>query len=253
MLKHPTHERLFALGLTGMAHAWEEQQKQDLADLSFEDRLALLIDREMVERENKRTKARLRVATLRQPATPEDVDYRAARGLDRTTFVRLTSGEWIDQHQNLLITGPTGTGKTWLACALGHRACRDNRATLYQRVPRLLEALALARGDGRYARILKSLVRVQLLILDDWGLVPLTQDQRRDVLEIIDDRFGRASTIVTSQLPVDHWHSHIGDPTIADAVLDRLLHTAHRIELKGDSMRKLRATQIIRLDETPAT
>lgn len=146
--------------------------------------------------------------------------------------------------------GPTGTGKTWLSCALGHRACRDNRSVLYHRVPRLLEALGLARGDGRYARMLKSLARVQMLILDDWGITPLTAEQRRDLLEIVDDRHGRASTVVTSQLPVAHWHEHIGNPTIADAVLDRLVHSAHRIELKGESLRKLRAAKAVRLDET---
>jgi DNA replication protein DnaC len=162
----------------------------------------------------------------------------------------LTGGEWIERHENLLVTGSTGTGKTWLGCALGHRACRDNRSVLYHRLPRLLENLGLARGDGRYARMLKSLARVQVLILDDWGITPLTAEQRRDLLEIVDDRHGRASTVVTSQLPVAHWHEHIGNPTIADAVLDRLVHTAHRIELRGESLRKLRAAKTTKLDET---
>jgi DNA replication protein DnaC len=242
MLSHPTSDRLRELGLIGMARALEEQRRQPAsAELDFEARLALLVDREALERDGKRLATRLRFAGLRHQATPEDVDYRAARGLDRALFQRLTGGEWIERHQNLLVTGPTGTGKTWLACALGHRACRDNRFVLYQRVPRLLEALGLARGDGRYARMLKSLGRVQLLILDDWGITPLTAEQRRDLMEIIDDRHDRASTIVTSQVPVDRWHEHIGNPTIADAVLDRLVHGAHRIELKGESMRKLRA------------
>jgi DNA replication protein DnaC len=251
MLTHPTTERLRELGLAGMARALEEQRRQPEAlDLSFEDRLAMLVDRESLERDSKRLATRLRFAGLRQQATPEDVDHRAARGLDRAVFHRLTSGEWIERHQDVLVTGPTGTGKTWLSCALGHRACRDNRSVLYQRVPRLLEGLALARGDGRYARMLKSLARVQLLILDDWAITPLTADQRRDIMEIIDDRHDRASTIVTSQVPVELWHEHIGNPTIADAVLDRLVHGAHRLELRGESIRKLRAAKT-KLDEGP--
>src|SRR5215210_5407458 len=249
MLTHPTTERLRGLGLAAMAQALEEQRRQpDLDGLGFEERLALLVDREATERDDRRLRARLKFAGLRQSACVEDIDWRAARGLDRALFQRLASGEWIDRHQGLLLTGPTGVGKTWLACALGHKACRDNRSVLYQRLPRLLEALGLARGDGRYARMLKSLARVQVLILDDWGIIPLTAEQRRDLLEIVDDRHGRASTIVTSQLPVEHWHEHIGNPTIADAVLDRLVHSAHRLELKGESLRKLQAVKNAKLD-----
>ena len=242
MLAHPTQERLLALGLTGMARALEDQRRSpDSAALSFEERLALLLDRETIERENKRLVARLRFAALRQEAVVEDIDLRAARGLDRALFQKLAAGDWISRKQNLLIIGPAGVGKSWLACALGHKACRDDRSVAYHRVPRLLEALALARGDGRYGRygrLLKALGRVQLLILDDWGLAPLSGEQRRDLLEIMDDRHGRGSTVVTSQVPVDHWHEVIGDPTSADAVLDRLVHNAHRLTLKGESLRK---------------
>jgi DNA replication protein DnaC len=164
-----------------------------------------------------------------------------AIGRDFTLFQKLVAGEWIERHQNLLIIGPTGVGKSWIACALGHKACRDNRSVLYQRLPRLLDALALARGDGHHARLLKSLARVELLILDDWGLAPMTAEQRRDLLEIMEDRHGRGSTMITSQLPVEHWHEIIGDPTLADAILDRLVHNAHRLTLKGESLRKAKA------------
>ena len=202
----------------------------------------MMIDREAIERENKRLERRLKAASLRQSAIVEDIDHKAPRGLDRALFQKLIAGEWIARHQNLLVIGPTGVGKSWIACALGHKACRDDRSVLYHRVPRLFDALALARGDGRYARLLKNLARADLLILDDWGLAPLTPEQARDLLEIIDDRHGRGSTIVTSQLPVDHWHEVLGNPTIADAILDRLVHNAHRLTLKGDSMRKIAAT-----------
>jgi DNA replication protein DnaC len=239
MLTHPTHDRLVALGLTGMAKALEEQRRQpDVAALTFEERLGLLVDREAVERESKRLASRLKTANLRQDAVIEDLDTRAGRGLDRALVAKLAGGEWIARRQDLLITGKTGTGKSWLACALGHKAARDDRSVLYWRVPRLLDALALARGDGRHARLLKSVARVELLILDDWGLAAMTSSQGRDILEIIDDRHGRGSTIVTSQLPVADWHDLIPDPTVADAVLDRLVHTANRLALKGPSLRK---------------
>jgi DNA replication protein DnaC len=239
MLIHPTHDRLITLGLAGMAKAFEEQRQQpNVASLTFEERLGLLVDREAVERESKRLVTRLKFANLRQNATIEDLNTKAARGLDKALFARLATGEWIARRRDLLITGKTGTGKSWLACALGHKACRDDRFVLYHRVPRLLDALALARGDGRHARLLKTLARADLLILDDWGLAPMTSEQGRDLLEIVDDRHGRGSTIVTSQLPVDDWHDVIADQTIADAVLDRLVHTAHRIALEGESLRK---------------
>jgi DNA replication protein DnaC len=242
MLPHPTHDRLIALGLTGMAKALEEQRRQpDIEALSFEERLALLVDREAIERENKKLSNRLKFAGLRQTATIEDADMKVARGLDKALFAKLAAGDWIARHQNLAIIGQTGLGKSWLACALGHKACRDDRSVLYHRVPRLFDALALARGDGRHARMLKNLARVDLLILDDWGLGAITHEQARDLLEIMEDRHGRGSTIVTSQLAIEHWHELIPNPTIADAILDRLVHNAHRLVLDGESIRKRNA------------
>ena len=241
MLTHPTLDQLHALGLYGMAKAFGDiAGSADAQALSHPEWLALLLDREASHRYDKRLTMRLRYARLRHQAAVEDVDYRSPRGLDRTLFQKLATGEWIAARENVILCGPTGIGKSWLACALGHKACRDNRSVLYQRLPKLFADLALARGDGRYARILRALHRVELLILDDWGLEPLDAGARHDLLEILEERYGRRSTLITSQIPVAKWHDIIGDPTYADAILDRLVHNAHRLDLSGDSLRKKR-------------
>jgi DNA replication protein DnaC len=226
-----------------MAKAFGEVEASDEATtLTHPEWLALLLDQEVSYRRDRRLLARLRFARLRHQASIEDIDYRAARGLDRPLFQKLTLGGWIDAHENLILCGLTGVGKSWLASALGHKACRDNRSVLYQRIPKLFADLALVRGDGRYARLLRALGGVQLLILDDWGLAPLDAAARHD-LEILEERYGRRSTIIISQIPVDKWHQLIGDPTYADAILDRIVHNAHRINLTGNSMRRARAAK----------
>ncbi len=246
MLTHPTLEKLQTLRLPGMLKALEEQQRiPDIGDLGFEERLGLLIDREMTERENRHLATRLKKAKLRHSCCVEDINFKASRGLDKTLILSLAACTWIARGLNLLLCGPTGIGKSYLACALGHKACLEGYSVLYLRLPRLFEELRLAKADGRYGKLMLGYAKTDLLILDDWGLTPTTDPQRRDLLEILEDRYGKRSTIVTSQLPVAAWHEAIGDPTLADAILDRLVHNAHKIELKGDSMRK----HAIRLDQ----
>ena len=242
MLTHPTLDMLRDLGLHGMAKGFQDLDAQPEArTLGHGEWLAILLEQEATLRRQKRFEARARAARLRHDAQVEDVDFRAERGLDRALFLKLAGCDWGRQRHGLLITGPAGVGKSWLACALGQKACREDFSVAYHRAPRLFAALALARGDGRYARMLKVLARTDLLILDDWGPEKLSDDQRRDLLEIIEDRYERRSTIVTSQVPVDRWYEIIGNPTIADAILDRVVHNAYRIELGGESMRKQRA------------
>lgn len=241
MLTNPTIDMLGELGLHGMAKGFRELEAHPEARaLEHGEWLALLLERELTLRRQKRFEARARAARLRHDAQVEDTDFRAVRGLDRGLFLKLAACDWIRERHGLLLTGPSGVGKSWLACALGHKACREDFSVAYHRAPRLFAALALARGDGRYAKLLKSLAKAELLILDDWGPEKLNDDQRRDLLEIVEDRYECRSTIVTSQVPVDRWWEIIGNPTIADAVLDRLVHNAYRIELTGESLRKQR-------------
>ena len=245
MLRHPTLEKLTALRLTGMHKALSEQLVlPDIEHLSFEERLGLLVDRELSEREDRRLQTRLRQARLKHSACLEDLDTRTPRGLDKALITQLATGQWLREGPNLLILGPTGVGKTWIACALAQQACRQGFSTRYLRAPRLFEELALAHADGRFPKLMASFAKTDLIVLDDWGLVRLEAGARRDLLELLDDRHGQRSTLVTSQRPIEHWHELIGDPTLADAILDRLVHSAYRITLKGESMRKRRAPKL---------
>ncbi len=253
MLQHPTLDQLKQLKLSGMAHAFAELRDNPQADeLDHAQWLALLLDREEADRNDRRLTYRLRNARLRHAdASIEDVDYHTPRRLNKSLFQQLAQGKWISQKNNLIIRcpaghacmpergGPTGIGKSWLACALGQKACRDDYSVLYKRIPRMFAELEMGRADGRYPRLFRALIKPNLLILDDWGPDRLNADQRRDLMEIVEDRYQNASILITSQLPVDKWHEVIGEPTFADAILDRIIHNAHRIELDGPSMRKV--------------
>ena len=243
MLTHPTLDQMHSLGLAGMAAAWRDIAEQDTAgDLTRDEWLGLMLDREIATRADRRLTNRLASAKLRfVDACVENIDFAAHRGLDRRNILSLAQGAWLKANENLIITGQTGTGKTWLGCAFGRQAARQDHSVLYLRMPRLFEDLALARLDGRFPRVVDKLARVQLLILDDWGTHSLNDQQRLDLLEIFEERYRRRSTLITAQLPVAAWHEMIGEPTIADAILDRIVHNAHRITLKGDSMRRQKA------------
>jgi DNA replication protein DnaC len=242
MLNEQTFEKLHALQLTGMAEALKDQMgRTDMDGLAFEERFSMLVDAQHLFRENKRMKRLLENAKLKLAASMEDIDYRSPRGLDKSVLLSLANCDWVRKHRNVIIVGPTGAGKTFIACALAQRACREGMTAFYLRTPKLYYTLAMARADGSYARVLARLARTSVLVLDDLGMAALTDSERQDLLEVIEDRHGSASTIITSQLPVEHWHEVIGDPTIADALLDRLVHNAHKINLKGESMRKRKA------------
>ena len=241
MLQTQNLEKLYALRLEGMAQALEEQRRQnDITDLDFEERLGLLIERQWIWKENRGLAARIKYAQFKIQCTLEDIDYRLPRGLKRAQIEQLRVSQWVEDNRNCLITGATGTGKTFLACALGHHGCRQGHRTLYYYAPKFFRALQIAHADGSLLKLLKKLARVSLLIIDDLGIASVTAKQYRDLLEVLDDRHGQSATLITSQLPVEEWHQIVGDATVADAIMDRLAHNAYRIGLEGESVRKLK-------------
>jgi len=242
MLNEETMEKLYSMRLKAMAEGLREQMENPGASaLSFEERMAMLVDREWTFRQERGLRRRLKGARLKQEACIEDMDWRHPRGLDRPLLRALATCRWIRSHQNLIITGPTGVGKTFIACALANKACREGLTACYTRAPRLFHDIAMARADGSYVKLMGRLAKTDLLIIDDWGIHPIGDTERRDLIEVIEDRNLSRSTMVTSQLPVANWHDYIGEPTLADAILDRLIHNAHRMELKGESLRKKRS------------
>ena len=240
MLNQQTLNKLFVMRLNGMADAFRQQLEQTgLGELSFEERFGMLVDRQWSWKEDRALARRLRASRLKSTASVEDIDYQVPRGLDRSLLRSLTAeSEWVKKHQNVILTGATGVGKSWLATALAHKACRDGYTSYYARASQLFRELALAHADGSFGRLLRRLALTDVLVIDDWAMAPLTETERRDFLEICDDRYQTRSTILTSQVPVANWHAQIGDPTSADSILDRLVHNAHRIDLKGDSIGK---------------
>ena len=242
MLTHPTLEKLKELKLHGMVKVFEEQlSSPDYKELSFEERLGIMVEREIIERENRRLESRLKKAKLRHQACMEDIDYVHPRKLDKSLMRSFSTCNWIRERLNMIITGPTGVGKSYIGCALAHRACMEGYSALYFRAPRLFQELAVAKGDGRYAKLMNSIAKSDLIVIDDWGFAPLSEAEQRDFLEILDDRHGIHSTIILGQMTVDVWHKIISNPTLADAILDRLVHNAYKMDLDGDSMRKIKS------------
>jgi len=243
MLTQPTIEKLNSMKLAAMAKAFADQmQCPDMTQLSFEERFGLIVDYQITDLENRRMQNRLKTAKLRLSACIEDLDFKQGRGMERSTVMALAGNQWVRSHHNVLVTGPTGAGKSYLACALAQKACRDGHTVLYQRLPRLLQDISVARHDGRYHKLMNQIVKCEVLVLDDLLISPLSRDEQKELLEIVEDRYDRKATVVTSQLPIKTWHDSMQDPTLADAILDRLVHNAYKIELKGESMRRKRTT-----------